>query len=176
LLNFNQDTHHIDKFPATFFRAQPNGAAVRKAMSIDPEQLANIPATGKVQVPLRDLPASVKVPGGLPPYLIIRFDRLITHVNQKRLRKRWDDVLASGARHQPRKCDANRSNNNTAFHFGIWETTSSEPHLTAETTNQTPQAITAIDALLRFIGDFIAGKICSVFETHAPEQWDIMQK
>lgn len=145
-------------------------------MSIDPEQLANIPATGKVQVPLRDLPASVKVPGGLPPHLIIRFDRLITPVNQKRLRKRWDDVLASGAKHQPRKCDANRSNNNTAFHFGIWETTSSEPHLTAETTNQTPQAITAIDALLRFIGDFIAGKICSVFETHAPEQWDIMQK
>jgi hypothetical protein len=145
-------------------------------MSIDPEQLANIPATGKVQVPLQDLPASIKVSRGLPPHLMIQFDQLITPVNQKCLQKCWDNVLASSTRHQPHKCDLNHSNNNTAFHFGIWKITSSEPHLTAETTNQTPQAITAIDTLLRFIGDFIAGKICSVFGTHAPEQWDIMQK
>jgi len=50
------------------------------------------------------------------------------------------------------------------------------PYLTAEIRNQTPQAITVIDTLLKYIGNFIAGKICSVFETHAPEQWEAMQR
>ncbi|KAG1779877.1 hypothetical protein EV702DRAFT_965198 [Suillus placidus] len=142
-------------------------------MPSDPDQLTTLPTTGKV--PLRDLPDSIKVPRGLPPHLIIRFDRFITDADQERLRKRWDDVLASGAKHQSGK-HSNHSANDTAFHFGIWEVTASEPYLTAETQSQTPKAITAIDALLRYIGDFIAGKIASVFETHAPEQWEFMQK
>jgi hypothetical protein len=174
LLSFNQDTHLIDKFPATFWRAKPNGAAVRKAVTNDPDQLTALPTTGKVQVPLRGLPDCVNVPGGLPPHLIIRFDRFITDADQQRLRKRWDDVLASGAKPQSGK-HANRSADH-AFHFGIWEVTSRVPYLTADTRNQTPQAITAIDALLKYIGDFIAGKIGSVFETHAPEQWEAMQR
>ncbi|KAG2116857.1 hypothetical protein BD769DRAFT_1390944 [Suillus cothurnatus] len=60
--------------------------------------------------------------------------------------------------------------------FCIWEVTSCMPYLTAEIRNQTPQAITVIDTLLKYIGNFIAGKICSVFETHAPEQWEAMQR
>ncbi|KAG2062999.1 hypothetical protein BDR04DRAFT_1039401, partial [Suillus decipiens] len=63
-----------------------------------------------------------------------------------------------------------------AFHFGIWEVTSSMPYLTADTRHQPPEAIVAIDALLKYIGDFIAGKIGSVFEVHAPDQWDLMQR
>ncbi|KAG2063698.1 hypothetical protein BDR04DRAFT_953995, partial [Suillus decipiens] len=170
------DTHRIDQFPATFFRARPDGAAVRRAMAVDPDQLTMIPATGKVLVPLQDLPASIKVPGGLPPHLIIRFDHFITEVDQNRLRKRWDDVLACGAKHQACAHDANQSTDNAAFHFGIWEVSSSVPYLTADTRHQPPEAIVAIDALLKYIGDFIAGKIGSVFEAHAPDQWDLMQR
>jgi hypothetical protein len=175
LLSFHPDTHRIEELPTTFYRAKPDGAAVRKALSNDPEQLTALPTTGKVQVPLRDLPDRIKVPGGLPPHLIIRFDRFISKADQKRLRKRWDDVLASGALHHSGK-HANRSTNDTAFHFGIWEVTASKPYLTAETRHQTPEAIKAIDALLKYIGDFVAGKIGSVFETHAPQQWEAMQR
>jgi hypothetical protein len=51
-----------------------------------------------VQVPLQDLPDCVKVFGGLPPHLIIWFNQFIIDVDQQRLWKQWDDVLASGAK------------------------------------------------------------------------------
>jgi len=67
-------------------------------MTNDPNQLTALPTTGKVQVPLQDLPDCVKVFGGLPPHLIIWFNQFIIDVDQQRLWKQWDDVLASGAK------------------------------------------------------------------------------
>ncbi|KAG1722284.1 uncharacterized protein EDB91DRAFT_1063976, partial [Suillus paluster] len=111
------------------------------------------------------------------PNLMIRFDHFIPAKVQKHLQIRWDAIIASGAQHNGGKRDANHSATD-AFHFGIWEVSSALPHLTADTStsHQSPEAITVIDTLLQYIGDFVAPKIGSVFKQHTPTHWEAMQK
>ncbi|KAG1718690.1 hypothetical protein EDB19DRAFT_1649797, partial [Suillus lakei] len=61
-----------------------------------------------------------------------------------------------------------------AWHLGVWEVTGKVPRLTSETKSQTPEAIEAIDVLLRFIKTNIAPKISGVFQEHAPAQWEVL--
>ncbi|TFK60067.1 hypothetical protein BDN72DRAFT_779865 [Pluteus cervinus] len=76
------------------------------------------------------------------------------------------------------KLDKKRSNadpNSAAFHFGTWEVTSAEPHLTNETKNQSPNSISAIDELLGVIGDHIAPKVSAHLKRLAPVQYGMQQ-
>jgi hypothetical protein len=67
------------------------------------------------------------------------------------------------------KPDANCSTSE-AFHLGVWEITAKKPCLTLESRDQSPEAVEAMDNLLCFIKTYIAPKIATVFEEHAPIQ------
>jgi hypothetical protein len=124
---------------------------------------------GKILLPLDHLP-SESIPDDIPPYLIMRFEHFITDEQQKGLQVRWDRLVACQPQHLL-KPDKNRSATD-AFHFGTWEVTGASPRITGETEAQSPEAITAIDDLMRYIKTYIAPKIASVFKDHAPMQWE----
>src|SRR5882757_8578099 len=167
------DTHRIKKFPTEFLNSQRNGTlvrqVVRKYYTTSHSDLEALPETGKIILPLDHLPTE-GVPPNMPPAIMIRFEDFINAKHRRRLELRWDALLRTDAKHTKGRCDKNRSAAE-AFHFGIWEVTSPQPRVTTETKDQSPEAIVAIDALLRYVGDFVAPKIANVFEQHAPEQW-----
>ncbi|KAG2110900.1 uncharacterized protein F5147DRAFT_574195 [Suillus discolor] len=102
----------------------------------------------------------------------MRFEHLITAEEQHRLWFQWDQLLAAKPAHLL-KCDKNRSASE-AWHLGVWEITGKKPRLTSETASQMPEAIEAIDVLLRFIKTYIAPKISGVFQEHTPAQWEAL--
>jgi hypothetical protein len=171
--------HRIHRFPSDFLAIRRSGALVRDiieqnyATSMRPELLKALPEYGKILLPLDHLPADT-VPTGMPPYLAIRYEHFLSAEHQKRLRQRWDDVQASGAS-QHLKCDTNRSSSD-GYHFGIWEVAGNKPRLTMETRKQSPEAQKAIDALLFYVQSFVAPKIATAFEQHAPHHWTAMLK
>jgi hypothetical protein len=170
------DIHKIKEFPSDFLSVKRCGETVRKIVkskyyaTSTPEQLESLPLNGKILLPLDHLPPA-SIPDDIPPYLIMRFERFITDDQQKGLQVRWDRMVASKAKHGLKKKDKNRSSTD-AFHFGTWEVTGAFPRVTRETEAQSPEAITAIDNLLRYIKTYIAPKIASVFKDHAPIQWE----
>ncbi|KAG2149150.1 hypothetical protein DEU56DRAFT_752822 [Suillus clintonianus] len=154
--------HRIRKFPSDFLAIQRSGAL-----------LISLPEYGKILLPLDHLPADT-IPAGMPPHLAIRYEHFLSADHQRRLQRRWDDVRASDAG-QHLKCDTNRSNAD-GYHFGIWEVTGKMPRLTAETHKQSAKAQEAINALLFYVQTFIAPKIGTAFEEHAPNHWAAMLK
>ncbi|KIK32119.1 hypothetical protein CY34DRAFT_19277 [Suillus luteus UH-Slu-Lm8-n1] len=171
--------HKIKTFPADFIHFSTSGEQVREVVrtkfstTSSPEQLLQLPTRGKLLVPLDHLPQET-VPAEMPPYLIIRLEHFLTDDQQAGLLARWDRFIASKPRHIL-KPDANRSTSE-AFHLGVWEITANKPRLTLESRDQSPEAVEAMDNLLRFIKTYIAPKIATVFKEHAPIQWECILK
>ncbi|KAG1860556.1 hypothetical protein C8R48DRAFT_673767 [Suillus tomentosus] len=153
--------HRIKSFPSDFLNIRPSGKTVRETVAKHrypntAAELQALPNTGKILLPLDHLdPATV--PADIPPFIIMRFEHLITADEQHRLWFRWDQLLAAKPAHLL-KHDKNRSASE-AWHLGVWEIT---------------ESIEAIDVLLRFIKTLIAPKISGVFQEHAPAQWEAL--
>jgi hypothetical protein len=170
------DIHKIKSFPGDFLKVRPSGKTVHETMAQcrypnAAAELKTLPDTVKILLLLDHLDSST-IPADMPPYIVMRFEHLITTEEQHRLWFRWDRLIATKPVHllkHDKNCSASE-----AWHLGIWEVTGKTPRLTSETTSQSPEAIEAIDVLLRFIKTYIAGKIGGVFKQHAPAQWEAL--
>lgn len=136
-------------------------------------------AHGKIVLPITQAGLSIPPTKALaslvlPLNLLIRWDHVLNSDIQKHLARLWDQLLVSDVSHRRTK-DRNRSIN-PGFHFGIWELASAQPHLTSETVRQSPKAIKAIDALLRYLKDFVAPRITHLLKEDAPDQWKVLQR
>ncbi|KAG2088303.1 hypothetical protein BD769DRAFT_1671078 [Suillus cothurnatus] len=168
--------HKIKSFPGDFLKVRPSGKTVHETMAQcrypnAAAELKTLPDTVKILLLLDHLDSST-IPADMPPYIVMRFEHLITTEEQHRLWFRWDRLIATKPVHllkHDKNCSASE-----AWHLGIWEVTGKTPRLTSETTSQSPEAIEAIDVLLRFIKTYIAGKIGGVFKQHAPAQWEAL--
>jgi hypothetical protein len=163
--------HRIKSFPMEFVGGKPCGATVRRAYRTTAAELETLPLHGKILLPLDHLKPDT-MPPDTPPYLIIRLEHLVTADQQHGLWHQWDRLLAANPQHQL-KPDPNRSTSQ-AYHFGVWEVTGNTPRLTSDTAKQTPEAVAAIDNLLRFIQTYIALKIAGIYKEHAPSHWEAL--
>lgn len=164
--------HRIKSFPIEFVGAKPCGATVRRAYpTTSAADLETLPLHGKILLPLDHLKPD-SMPPDTPPYLIMRLEHLVTADQQHGLWHQWDRLLAANPQHLL-KPDPNRSTSQ-AYHFGVWEVTGKTPRLTSDTAKQSPEAIAAIDNLLRFIQTYIAPKIAGIYKEHAPAHWDAL--
>jgi hypothetical protein len=81
----------------------------------------------------------------------------------------WDWIQLSEPKHW-RKNDESRSKT-PAYHFGVWETTASQPIITRESHLQRKEAIRAIDGLLGLVKKYVVPRIVKGLQQDLPIQW-----
>lgn len=156
----------------SFFRIKTDSNAVKRILStqfkgVNPATLPRAPVTGRLNYALEKTDAT---PEGLPPSLVMRFERVITDRVNKLVVDAWDKVLEAGLTFP--HADPNRSAT-PALHLGSWSINQSAPQITAHSRapTQTQEAQDAIDKFLQIINTEVAPRITTFFKNNFPAQY-----
>ncbi|KAF9017876.1 hypothetical protein BDZ89DRAFT_960702, partial [Hymenopellis radicata] len=102
------------------------------------------------------------------PTLAKRYHAFLSPKVQQGLLERFDGIMATKPK-IAHKRDARSST--SALHIGIWECTARTPRLTADTRNQEPITIAAIDEFLAYFGAEVSHKIDNRLRFEFPEMY-----
>lgn len=81
----------------------------------------------------------------------------------------WDVLIGTHPRHAYKPDARSRSR---ALHVGVWECSSSLPMITAESRNQKPSTILALDNLLLYLKEHIISKVNNRMLYEFPDMYD----
>lgn len=109
-----------------------------------------------------------------PPYLMLRFDNVLSIAGQKRIFQAWLDLQSLNPKHHIAR-EMSRSTT-PALHVGIWEMSSATPYVTRETVKQTEEVIIALDRLLLLVKSLMVPKILSLTRRFIPNQFSRNQR
>jgi hypothetical protein len=158
-----QFLHHLgrDQVAATLAREFPNLAL---------DQLRMEPDKGRLMYPT---PALDQQDPLHPPYLAVRFHDVLKPTAQTALINAWNALNSLNVeypRPEPQRSKA------PALHLGVWETYLMSPSVTANSRNQPPEVITAMDIFLSLIGGRIAPKLLNFLGRYFPRQYERQQR
>ncbi|KAI0072018.1 hypothetical protein K474DRAFT_1605946 [Panus rudis PR-1116 ss-1] len=107
----------------------------------------------------------------------MRFHNVLSVKDMDYILDLWDAFLATNPKHSSTSKDANRSSSGEgAFHFGLFQCNTDFPALTADSRNQSPETLTAIDKLLCAVKRILLPKIDALNKEHFPNHHKRMQK
>jgi hypothetical protein len=104
-----------------------------------------------------------------PPYLMLRFTKVLSLSNQTRVLQAWDALQALNPVHHIAR-EKSRSTT-PGLHVGVWELNSTTPYITKETTSQEEDVIIALDHLLELVKQLMVPKINSLTRRYLPIQF-----
>ncbi|KAK7435882.1 hypothetical protein VKT23_019413 [Stygiomarasmius scandens] len=103
-------------------------------------------------------------------FIVARFNNVINPVAGKLIWKAYLSAQALGVKF-PRNTDKSRSEKDSqgAIHVGYWKISRKSMGLTADTVNQTPEAIKALDELNMLIKKYLLPAMRRILEEYFPE-------
>jgi hypothetical protein len=169
------EIYHPSHYPSDFVCTRKDQELVRKTIGLEypdakyPETFPVLPSAShgilKIPTPLSELSQDPDH----PLYLLLRLDSLISWKNQGDILAAWDELQVTTPRHLIKREEARSAT--PAYHWGVWEATAPRPYITSESHRQTPEAILAIDKLLRLVKKFVIPKVIKTTKEYLPHQW-----
>ena len=135
------------------------------------DQLRLEPKEGRLMYPT---PPHDKLDLLHPPYLAVHFHDILKLSAQMVLLDAWDTLHSLDVVYP--KPEPQCSQKSPALHLGIWETYRLSPIITAESQNQAPKVILAMDLFLTLIGQLIAPKLQNFLKNYFPRQYFHQQR
>jgi hypothetical protein len=162
-----------ESYPSDFVHCRKSGQLVRRVIAekyLDP--LVNpLEEHTRLFIPVLNLQSLDPMH---PPYFMLRFDKILSPPNQRRIFQAWVVLLAAHPQHHIAR-EASRSKT-PGLHVGIWELSSATPFVTRETKRQTPEAMAALDQLLSLVKLLMVPKILSLTCHYLPNQFERYQR
>jgi len=100
-------------------------------------------------------------------------DHAISAQGQRCLLNRWKFLRDQGPIHYIKK---ERRSRTPALHIGVWHIYGSEPRITRETRDQSPEVIEAMDRLLEAIKRWVVPRVKNFLKNYCPHQWARQQR
>lgn len=117
---------------------------------------------------------------GEPPYLVMRFAKVIPKRTLEKLLRRWDALKGLAVKYPP--ADHRRSDL-PAMHLGVWELFALVPRITADSIQSRQrnletraEVVDAMDALCKVIRQLVVPKLERLMDIHVPGQRRVQER
>lgn len=136
-------------------------AIMAKSHTIDHTKLLCLSDTGTIYFPVSHT-TSYTIPDDHPPYLFIRFDKMMPPKTCQKQVKAYAPIT-----HIPHvKTDDSNRSSVPAYHFGAWENFATVPQISAVSRPKKSKHIKAIDEFSEVISSFLSQKLAALLECH----------